>query len=257
VAAVGSSVALAAVVIAGAIAGMIAVIVPNWKAFWDGFEDTVNVASTAVADVIIFFIQLVEAAVYVFSSVITGTMNLLWDVIKAIVTAATTAIADIIRVELGSMVEIWKLEWDVVSTIVTDVWTVIGTTVKNGVNFVIEAINAFINALDSLHINIPAITIPGTKLGTPAIDLGFNIPDIPMLAAGGVVYNPVLAMIGEQGPEVVMPLSSLGAAGGAGGPNITINIQGGMFLNPQSVKQLTDQIVKSITTTLRVRNYQP
>lgn len=41
---------------------------------------------------------------------------------------------------------------------------------------------------------------------------GWDVPDIPMLAKGGIVNQPTLAMIGEAGPEAVIPLS-----GGAGG----------------------------------------
>lgn len=32
-------------------------------------------------------------------------------------------------------------------------------------------------------------------------------PNIPMLASGGIVYGPTLALIGEAGPEAVVPLS--------------------------------------------------
>jgi gas vesicle protein len=48
---------------------------------------------------------------------------------------------------------------------------------------------------------------------------GFSVPQIPMLAEGGIVTGPTLAMIGEAGPEAVVPLSKMGQMG-----NITINI---------------------------------
>lgn len=51
---------------------------------------------------------------------------------------------------------------------------------------------------------------------------GFEVPDIPMLAQGGVVTGPTLAMIGEAGPEAVIPLDKMGSMGG-----VTINVQGG------------------------------
>ena len=53
---------------------------------------------------------------------------------------------------------------------------------------------------------------------------GFSVPNIPMLADGGIVTGPTLAMIGERGPEAVIPLS--GRGGGMG--NYTINITGGL-----------------------------
>jgi hypothetical protein len=59
---------------------------------------------------------------------------------------------------------------------------------------------------------------------------GFSVPKIPMLAAGGIVTGPTLAMIGEAGPEAVIPLDRMGQMGG--GNNVTINVNGG---DPQSV----------------------
>jgi hypothetical protein len=45
-----------------------------------------------------------------------------------------------------------------------------------------------------------------------------------MLAQGGIVTSPTLAMIAEAGPEAVIPLSKMGGMGG--GTNITVNVQG-------------------------------
>jgi len=36
---------------------------------------------------------------------------------------------------------------------------------------------------------------------------GWDVPDIPMLAKGGIVTRPTLALIGEAGPEAVVPLN--------------------------------------------------
>jgi phage-related minor tail protein len=47
--------------------------------------------------------------------------------------------------------------------------------------------------------------------------------NLPKMANGGIVTSPTLALIGEAGPEAVVPL---GKGGGMGG--ITINISGGL-----------------------------
>jgi hypothetical protein len=62
---------------------------------------------------------------------------------------------------------------------------------------------------------------------------GFAMPDIPMLAAGGIVTGgATLAMIGERGPEAVIPLDRMGEFGMGGGTTVNINVNGG---DPQSV----------------------
>jgi phage-related minor tail protein len=52
-----------------------------------------------------------------------------------------------------------------------------------------------------------------------------DIKNIPRLAAGGIVSSPTLALIGEAGPEAVVPLS--GSNRPNMGNNITINVNGG------------------------------
>jgi hypothetical protein len=48
-----------------------------------------------------------------------------------------------------------------------------------------------------------------------------------MLAEGGIVTGPTLAMIGEgRGPEAVIPLDRMGEFGMGGGTNVTINVTG-------------------------------
>ncbi len=48
---------------------------------------------------------------------------------------------------------------------------------------------------------------------------------IPKMADGGIVTGPTLAMIGEAGPEAVIPLSQMGNISGGG---VTINVAGGL-----------------------------
>jgi hypothetical protein len=63
---------------------------------------------------------------------------------------------------------------------------------------------------------------------------GFDVPNIPMLAEGGIVTGPTLAMIGERGPEAVVPLDRYRGGGG----DIYVTVQGG---DPNAV---VDALVK-------------
>ena len=76
------------------------------------------------------------------------------------------------------------------------------------------------NSLGKLSISIPDIP------GLPGRGKSFGIPNIPYLADGGIVTGPTLAVVGEAGPEVVIPLDRLGSMGAGGGANVTINVQG-------------------------------
>jgi hypothetical protein len=46
--------------------------------------------------------------------------------------------------------------------------------------------------------------------------------NIPKMATGGIVNSPTIAMIGEAGPEAVVPLNRMGSMGGST-VNVVIN----------------------------------
>ena len=73
------------------------------------------------------------------------------------------------------------------------------------------------NTIGKLSFEVPS-WVPGVG------GKGFSVPNIPMLANGGIVTSPTLAIIGEAGPEAVVPLDRYN---GGGGNNVTINVQGG------------------------------
>jgi len=77
----------------------------------------------------------------------------------------------------------------------------------------------------------------GVTIGTP------NIPDIPELAEGGIVTRPTLALIGEAGPEAVVPLNRAGGMAGGGGPTYQITVNTGVG----DAGQIGADIVEAIT----------
>lgn len=63
--------------------------------------------------------------------------------------------------------------------------------------------------------------------------------DIPWLAEGGMVTQPTLAMIGEAGPEVVVPLHKLSQFGGGG--SVLVNLTQNITPTPEmDERQLAD-----------------
>lgn len=64
--------------------------------------------------------------------------------------------------------------------------------------------------------------------------------DIPAMAKGGIVTGPTLALIGEAGPEAVIPLNGRNAGMGN---NITINVNAGMGADGASIgRDIVDAI---------------
>ena len=70
---------------------------------------------------------------------------------------------------------------------------------------------------------------------------GFEVPNIPYLADGGIVTGPTVAMIGEAGPEAVIPLNQMN---GRMGSNVTINISGGISTSAEIGKSVVDALTQ-------------
>ena len=86
----------------------------------------------------------------------------------------------------------------------------------SGINQAIDAINYLIEKAFGASAALgPAGFVVGKLVGGSA-----KIPHIPALAEGGIVSSPTLALIGEAGPEAVVPLDRMGSMGG--GPQIVI-----------------------------------
>jgi hypothetical protein len=108
-------------------------------------------------------------------------------------------------------------------------------------NFMTAGITAAQNMVDGISTKLKELTPKlmaqmdriAAKLGrTVNIDVVINervnrviagIAGVPAMAAGGIVTGPTLALIGEAGPEAVIPLSQMGKMGGG----ITVNVNGG------------------------------
>ena len=65
---------------------------------------------------------------------------------------------------------------------------------------------------------------------------GINIPGF---ADGGIVTRPTLAMVGEKGPEAIIPLGK-----GIGGAGITVNVSGGISTSAQIGQAVYDSLLQ-------------
>jgi hypothetical protein len=141
-----------------------------------------------------------------------------------------------------------------IGTELKPIWDFIWDTTKFGINLIIGGIDNLIGALDAIQIHIPSIKVGGVS--TPGFDWGgMGIPKIPMLADGGIVTQATLAILGEAGPEAVVPLSSMGNyAGAGGGGNVVINIYGNIS-DQNTALTYANQIARIIQTQLRLKNF--
>lgn len=150
------------------------------------------------------------AAVQVVISTLAGVFTTAWGIIKSTLVAFRDTGANIINTIKGVFSGLitfitgvfsgdWKKAWSGVVQIFSSVFQGIKNAFKIPINWVIDGINAFIRGLN--RIKIPNwVPVVGGK--------GFSIGTIPRLATGGIITEPTTALIGEAGPEMVLPLKN-------------------------------------------------
>jgi len=109
-------------------------------------------------------------------------------------------------------------------------------------NGVINGVNGVIRALNRIQVSAPSWLTALTGITS----FGINIRELPnislprvALAEGGIVTGPMNALIGEAGPEAVIPLDKMGKMGNT----YNINVTAGMGT---SGAQVGEQIVTAI-----------
>ena len=140
-----------------------------------------------------------------------------WDKVVEVFKKGLEAIKPVfetVRDFLTGALDSLKGKWDTIWNGMGDTVRLVWDGIKGYINLWIDALNFLIRGANQISIKVPS-WVP--KVGGKGFS--FNIPEIPRLASGGIVRSPTLAMIGERGPEAVIPLNK--AAGG-----ITINILG-------------------------------
>ena len=115
----------------------------------------------------------------------------------------------------------WAQAWEGAKNAFSSAFSALPAFAVQPLNTVIAFANKVIHGINSLA----SFKVPDWVPMAGGQAVGVNIPEIPMLASGGVATAPSLAMVGEGSePEAILPLSQLGSMmGGAGGTSISVN----------------------------------
>lgn len=151
-----------------------------------GFEIVKGIFSTATT--------IIKSIWDNFGDIIVAKIKNVWDTVAGVFRGASQVLQGIFQTLTGLLTGNWSQCWEGIKNIVSGIWTSITSFVKGGVNSIISAINVFIRGINK--IKVPD-WVPGVG------GLGFSISEIPMLAKGTDYFQGGLAIVGEQGPELV------------------------------------------------------
>ena len=167
-----------------------------WTAISGIFIDAWTNLTAGVTTMINFIVSIITS----FRTVVLGIWTAIWTAISSVFVNAWTNLKIGVTTAIGFITGIFTSFRDTILGIWNTIW--------NGIKFVINSItggiNVMIRGLNNLRIDIPEwVPFMGGQT------FGISIPEIPQLAKGGIVTEPTIALIGEAGPEAVIPLESL------------------------------------------------
>jgi TP901 family phage tail tape measure protein len=168
-----------------------------------------------------------------------------WDKIWGWITAKTESEIDKVKTifnffksYLSSFVEFWKGIGEGIGNIWSSVWGGVVGVFKASINWIVDGINKFIGGLNRIQVPDWVAGIGGK---------GINIPEIPRLATGtNYVPQDTLAYL-HKGEAVVPKKYNNQGAGG-----ITININGGTYLDRNAGEQLAELLAENLRSKLRI-----
>lgn len=217
------------------------------EGFQQGFKKAVDAVTGFFAKLQEFF----QGWVNFITGLLTGDVNLAVEGLKSIFKNLLTFFQtgwDFVKVLTGVIVdglkrvkdfiapklkEFGKSFLETISTVLKTSAGVVFEGVKFVFNKVIDKINDFINSLNSGL----GFSFFGIDIDPP------DLPNIPRLAKGGIVSQPTTALIGERGPEAVIPLSRAG--GNLGQTNVNITVNAGMGADGAGIgRQIVEELRK-------------
>lgn len=195
---------------------IVAIFMPLGEWFGERWNDI----TTALADVAKWFGDMFQKAwnalTNVFSSIGTWFGERWNDVTTALANVATwfgnifkTAF-EAVKNAFSTIGSFFSGVWTTVKNIFVNAGQMVGSAVggafKSAVNAVLGTIENVVNGFIGMINGVIGLInkIPGVSLGS----VGYV--SLPRLARGGIVDSPTVAMIGEAGKEVVMPLENTG-----------------------------------------------
>lgn len=258
-----------------------------WSSVWGTIKAVALAIWAAIKSVVTSHINAVRSVVFsVLGAVsswwkstwagIRAAAAAIWSGIVSLISGAINGVRSTIFGVLNAIRSFWSGVWSGLSSVARSAWNGITGFFSGAVGRVSgifarignAIMSPFRNAFNSIAgfwnrtVGQISFTVPDWVPGMGG--RGFSVPSIPMLATGGVVTKPTLAMVGEGAEhEAVLPLSKLNrmletAAAGGGGDGLVVNgplvsLPGAVLDSSDRVKELSQDLWDRADRSKRAR----
>lgn len=218
-----------------------------FQKFWDTVStifgwiyDKIKVVADFLGSAFSVAFDLVKGYINIWWTIYSTTFGWVYDKIKLVADFLAKAFKFGIDLVVGyfkfwydtaiGFIDLLKGGIEAVVDVIIGIGDTIVSAFKTAFNKVAEFWN---NTVGKLKFTVPDwVPLIGGKT--------FAVPQIPMLADGGIVDGPTLAMIGERGPEAVIPLNRANMMG-----NITINVAGSVTSEADLIETIRKGLVNA------------
>lgn len=149
----------------------------------------ISVLGSLISQILEILAPTLQLIAGIFTSVLGTAIQGIAPVVQSITQIFQGLIDFITNVFSGN----WSAAWDGIVSIFSGIVSGIAAIFKAPINTIIKGINAFLNGLNKIKIPDWVPVVGG---------MGFNIPNIPMLAKGG--FTEGITIAGEAGTEAVI-----------------------------------------------------
>lgn len=199
----------------------------------------------------------------IFGGALLISIGIIVALILGFIIACSLLLAVLVKI-VDFIVGMWMGAWNEVTTVIQNVisWfdqlpAAVQKAVQGAVSFFQPLISAFQTAWNFVNEIMNALKGP---VGSVISSISGGISGaLKAFASGGIVNSPTLALVGEAGPEAIIPLSAfsggsgLASAGAGGGGNIIVNINGGSYLNQGGAQQIAQALATMIQQQIKLK----
>jgi TP901 family phage tail tape measure protein len=229
---------------------------PTVQTAWNNIRPILELIGRGVELYVTTYIRVVATVIRTWIAIFREVYNFIKPIAERI--------GELVRDQIKVRVDAVKTAIDAVKTAFGAVRTTVND-LKDRVKGPLDTIKGYIDRLKE-----PVDFVKTALLGIPASlrtavqgvrnswnstigGKGFTLPGwagggsfrIPFLADGGIVRRPTIAMIGEAGPEAVVPLDRIGSMSGGQGTTVyNITVNAGLGTNPDELSRVIVESIK-------------
>jgi len=254
--------------IRGFIEMILGVIMKAWQLFGDDIMRYIGTIFDAIRNIIEGTLKVIKGVIDFFLGVLSGDWGRAWEGIRDIVSGILNVILGLIRSATAPIVAafgfitsslgagLWGL-WEIVTKAFGAIWNVAYSVFDRIRSFVstiflgiVDTIKAVINGMLGFlerGINLVVDGINHIIWSFEWVNGSADFPRLsrvrlPRLADGGIVTAPTIAMIGEAGPEAVVPLTGRNAPMGG---DVIVNVAGSVTSERDLIETIRRGLVNS------------